>query len=285
MSMFDNLTIGFEDKGFNTADSFVDREKELPTKNVSIYDIDFNPLNDATDSEEDKIVHAEKIHEQGMVYAPLHVYLNKSHRHGSEKKYMLLGGHFRLDALLRNAKTYSNAQKNVPVIILPEPTDEVDEIEKILLLNESRALSDEDYKRKVELYLKVWNGLVEKGKKPQGIQKRKWIANRLGNRIGEHKVEGYIHDIEGYTRKPKEPTVEQLVTEANLNEVEVEDTLPSSEKEHRKMVIKNMSECLGRKVQLKNGFICIQYQDKEKGMDDFDSVVNCLNFDENGELM
>lgn len=285
MSVFDDLRVGFEDKGFNTADSFVDSEKDLTKKNVSIYDIDFNPLNDAQDSEEDKEIHAEKIHEQGMIYSPLNVYLNKSKRHGGTKKYMLLGGHFRLDALLRNAKKYPDTQKNVPVIVSKEPKDDTEEIEMILLLNESRHLDDDDYRRKVGLYLKVWNGLAEKGKKPEGIQKRKWIANRLGNRIGEHKVEGFIHDIEGYTRQPKAPTVEQMVTEANLNEVEKEDTLPSSEKEHRKMVVKNMSDTLGRKVELKNGFICIQYLDKKKGTDDFDSVINCLNFDENGELM
>lgn len=181
MASFEDLMIGFNDNGYNTVDSFVDRTKELPTKNVSIYEIDFNPLNDANDSEEDKIENAEKIHEQGMVYTPLHVYRNKSHRHGSDKKYMLLGGHFRLDALLRNAELYPDAQKMVPVIVLPDPANETKELEMILLLNEVRPLQDEDYKRKVELYLKVWNGKAEAGEKPKGIQKRKWIAQRLGN--------------------------------------------------------------------------------------------------------
>ena len=71
MASFEDLMIGFNDNGYNTVDSFVDRTKELPTKNVSIYEIDFNPLNDANDSEEDKIENAEKIHEQGMVYTPI----------------------------------------------------------------------------------------------------------------------------------------------------------------------------------------------------------------------
>ena len=71
MAGFEDLMIGFNDNGYNTVDSFVDRTKELPTKNVSIYEIDFNPLNDAKDSEEDKIENAEKIHEQGMVFTPL----------------------------------------------------------------------------------------------------------------------------------------------------------------------------------------------------------------------
>ena len=58
MASFEDLMIGFNDNGYNTVDSFVDRTKELPTKNVSIYEIDFNPLNDANDSEEDKIENA-----------------------------------------------------------------------------------------------------------------------------------------------------------------------------------------------------------------------------------
>ena len=53
MASFEDLIIGFNDNGYNTVDSFVDRTKELPTKNVSIYEIDFNPLNDANDSEEE----------------------------------------------------------------------------------------------------------------------------------------------------------------------------------------------------------------------------------------
>ena len=61
MASFEDLMIGFNDNGYNTVDSFVDRTKELPTKNVSIYEIDFNPLNDANDSEEDKIENAENV--------------------------------------------------------------------------------------------------------------------------------------------------------------------------------------------------------------------------------
>lgn len=291
MSNFTDLMVGFNDNGYNTVDSFVDRTKELPTKNVSIFEIDFNPLNDACDSEEDKVENAEKIHEQGMIYTPLHVYRNKSHRHNSEKKYMLLGGHFRLDALLRNAEKYSDAQKMVPVIVLPEPLNETDELEMILLLNEVRPLQDEDYKRKVELYLKVWNGKAEKGNKPKGIQKRKWIAQRLGNRIGEKKVEKFIHEIEGYERTRKDPTpeeiepsVEQLVIDANMSESVVEDSTPSAEKQERQRVIKNLKETMGRGVKIQNGWLCFQFEDKEKHMDDFYSILNCLGFDDNGEM-
>lgn len=267
MASFEDLMIGFNDNGYNTVDSFVDRTKELPTKNVSIYEIDFNPLNDANDSEEDKIENAEKIHEQGMVYTPLHVYRNKSHRHGSDKKYMLLGGHFRLDALLRNAELYPDAQKMVPVIVLPTPENETKELEMILLLNEVRPLSDEDIKRKVKMYLKVWNGKAEAGEKPKGIQKRKWIAQRIGIRIGEKAVEKIIHEIEGYQRVRKDP-----------NETEKDEI------EHRKRIVKNLKEIMGRSVKIEKGWLCFQFSDKSKKTDDFYSILNILGFDDNGEM-
>lgn len=291
MASFEELLIGFNDNGYNTVDSFVDRTKELPTKNVSIYEIDFNPLNDANDSEEDKVENAEKIHEQGMIYSPLNVYRNKSHRHNGEKKYMLLGGHFRLDALLRNAELYPDAQKMVPVVVLPEPENETKELEMILLLNEIRPLTDEDIKRKVELYLKVWNGKAEAGEKPKGIQKRKWIAQRLGGlRIGEKKVEKFIHEIEGYQRVRKDTNeiekdeIEQLVVDANMTEPVIEDTESSADKEDRKRIVKNLKETMGRSVKIEKGWLCFQFLDKSKKTDDFYSILNILGFDDNGEM-
>ena len=287
MTGFDDLLVGFNDNGYNTVDSFVDRTKELPTKNVSIYEIDFNPLNDANDSEEDKIENAEKIHEQGMIFSPLNVYRNSSNRHNGKKKYMLLGGHFRLDALLRNAEMYPDAQKMVPVVVLPEPENETKELEIILLLNEVRPLSDEDIKRKVKLYLKVWNGKAEAGEKPRGIQKRKWIAQRLGIRIGEHAVDKYIHEIEGYQRKRKvdqQSEIEQLIIDANMTEPVKEDNESSVDKEDRKRVVKNLKETMGRSVKIQNGWLCFQFSDKSKKTDDFYSILNILGFDDNGEM-
>lgn len=290
MASFEDLKIGFKDNGYNTVDSFVDRCKELPAKNVSIYEIDFNPLNDAHDSEEDKIENAEKIHEQGMIYSPLNVYRNKSHRHNGEKKYMLLGGHFRLDALLRNAELYPDAQKMVPVVVLPEPENETKELEMILLLNEVRPLSDEDIKRKVKMYLKVWNGKAEAGEKPKGIQKRKWIAQRIGIRIGEKAVEKIIHEIEGYQRVRKDPDeiekdeIEQLVVDANMTEPVIGDTESSADKEDRKRIVKNLKETMGRSVKIEKGWLCFQFSDKSKNTDDFYSILNILGFDDNGEM-
>ena len=266
MASFEDLMIGFNDNGYNTVDSFVDRTKELPTKNVSIYEIDFNPLNDANDSEEDKIENAEKIHEQGMVYTPLHVYRNKSHRHGSDKKYM------------------------VPVVVLPEPENETKELEMVLLLNEVRPLSDEDIKRKVKMYLKVWNGKAEAGEKPKGIQKRKWIAQRIGIRIGEKAVEKIIHEIEGYQRVRKDPDkieqdeIEQLVIGANMTEPVIEDNEQSADKEERKRIVKNLKETMGRSVKIEKGWLCFQFSDKSKKTDDFYSILNILGFDDNGEM-
>lgn len=276
MSILDELTIGFEDKGFNTADSFVDREKELPTKMVSIYDIDFNPLNDANDTEEDKIENAEKIHEQGMVYTPLHVYKNKDKRHGGKNKYMLLGGHFRLDALLRNAEKYDDSQKMIPVIIVPTPKDEIDEQELILLLNEVRPLGDDDYKRKVEMYLKVWHGKEEKGEKPKGIQKRKWIAQRLGNRIGEKKVEKFIHELEGYERSPRNDEIGDI----KLAD-EQEEIMTSADEEILKNIEKNLKESTGRKVKVSKK-CAITFYAQNDDMEDMLTILNDLGFTEEG---
>ena len=178
----------------------------------------------------------------------------------------------------------------VPVIVLPDPENETKELEMILLLNEVRPLQDEDYKRKVELYLKVWNGKAEAGEKPKGIQKRKWIAQRLGNRIGEKKVEKFIHEIEGYERVRKDPNeiekdeIEQLVIDANMTEPVIEDTESSADKEDRKRIVKNLKETMGRSVKIEKGWLCFQFSDKSKKTDDFYSILNILGFDDNGEM-
>lgn len=160
----------------------------------------------------------------------------------------------------------------------------------ILLLNEVRPLSDEDIKRKVKMYLKVWNGKAEAGEKPKGIQKRKWIAQRIGIRIGEKAVEKIIHEIEGYQRVRKDPNetekdeIEQLVIDANMTEPVIEDNEQSVDKENRKRIVKNLKETMGRSVKIEKGWLCFQFSDKSKKTDDFYSILNILGFDDNGEM-
>ncbi|WP_462246723.1 hypothetical protein [Faecalitalea cylindroides] len=60
--------------------------------------------------------------------------------------------------------------------------------------------------------------------------------------------------------------------------------MSSSEKEHRKEVLKNMSEWLGCKVKDNGTSICISYRDKKSNDDDnFYSILRLLGFDEEGE--
>lgn len=184
----------FKDDQFNSVTSFADQDKELPTKLVSIYDIEFNPLNDQGDTQEELEEFAEVLYEEKQIRSPLNVYRTI---HGT-KKYMLLGGDRRLHALLINAGKYDDAQKMVPVIIERKPIDEVEEELKILELNEHRSLTAEKEKKLVGRYLKIYRELEARGEKPRG-QVRKWIASKMN--IGEKKAEKYIHEIEGYQRK------------------------------------------------------------------------------------
>ena len=65
----------------------------------------------------------------------------------------------------------------------------------------------------------------------------------MGNRIGEKKVEKFIHEIEGYERVRKDPDeiekdeIEQLVIDANMTEPVIEDTESSADKEDRKRIV------------------------------------------------
>lgn len=261
-----DLLKGFETNEYNPADNFMDQSKDLPTRMVSIYDIEFNELNPILDSDEAIEEFADAIYEEGQIRSPLNVYRNQS---DSKKKYTLLGGHRRLKALLINAERYPEAQRMVPVVIEKRIEDKTEEKMKILELNEHRTLTPDQEKIVVSEYLNVYRSLESRGEKPKG-QIRKWIANHMN--IGEKKAEKYIHELEGYKRKKQEPKRE----EKNL--------LSSSEKEHRKEVLKNMSEWLGCKVKDNGTSICISYRDKKSNDDDnFYSILRLLGFDEEGE--
>ena len=57
----------FKDDQFNSVTSFADQDKELPTKLVSIYDIEFNPLNDQGDTQEELEEFAEVLYEEKQI--------------------------------------------------------------------------------------------------------------------------------------------------------------------------------------------------------------------------
>lgn len=57
----------FKDDQFNSGTSFADQDKELPTKLVSIYDIEFNPLNDQGDTQEELEEFAEVLYEEKQI--------------------------------------------------------------------------------------------------------------------------------------------------------------------------------------------------------------------------
>lgn len=258
MSIFIDMMEGYKNDSFNSSDAFLDQGKELPTKLVSIYDIEFNPLNDQGDTEEELQEFAEVIYEEGQIRSPLNVY--KTNVNG--KKYMLLGGDRRLHALLINADKYENSQTFVPVIIEKQPENEIEEELKILQLNEHRSLTPDKEKKLVSRYLRIYRSLEEKGNKPKG-QVRKWIASRMN--IGEKKAEKYIHELEGYTR----------------NVVKKEKTLISQEeKKKRRKITTEFSETLGRKVVDKGNGLFIEYQNT----DDFYTILDFFGIDKN-EIM
>ena len=271
-----DLLQGFDTNTYNPTDNFIDQSKELPTRMVSIYDIELNELNPLQDSEEAITEFADAIYEEGQIRSPLNVYRNKE---GSGKKYRLLGGHRRLRALLLNAERYGDAQKMVPVIIEKNSSDEIEEKMKILELNEHRSLTPEQEKIIVREYLNVYRQLESNGQKPKG-QVRKWIASRMN--IGEKKAEKYIHELEGYRRKRNEdPEGSDVGTNEENNS---ETVLQSAEKEHRKEIIKKISDYFGWKVKDNGSSICIKYKNN-KNEDGFYSVLNILGFNEDGEFI
>lgn len=277
MTKLHELSNDYSGEEFGTIDHFMDQSKDLPTRMVSIYDIEFNPLNDQGDSQEELEEFAEVLHEEGQIRSPLNVYRLSDN---PNFKYRLLGGDRRLHALLINAEKYEEAQRMVPVIIEKRPDNQIEEEQKILELNEHRTLTPEKQKRLVGRYLRIYRELEKAGKKPKG-QVRKWIAAKMN--IGEKKAEKYIHEIEGYKRKKIDDLVEE-VNAAGETQIE-EDVMPSAETEHRKNIIENMKEVLGRKVKINGTFLMIQYSEKKNDPnDDFYSVLNALGFDEEGMM-
>ena len=69
-----------------------------------------------------------------------------------------------------------------------------------------------------------------------------------------------------------------------MTESVIEDAESSSDKEERKRIVKNLKETMGRSVKIEKGWLCFQFADKSKNIDDFYSILNCLGFDENGEM-
>lgn len=275
MTKLQELSSDYAGDEFGTVDHFMDQDKDLPTRMVSIYDIEFNPLNDQGDTQEELEEFAAVLHEEGQIRSPLNVYRLSDN---PSFKYRLLGGDRRLHALLINAEKYEEAQRMVPVIIEKRPDNPIEEEQKILELNEHRSLTPEKQKRLVGRYLRIYRELEKEGKKPKG-QVRKWIATKMN--IGEKKAEKYIHEIEGYKRKK----IDDLVEEVNAaGEIKIEeDLMPSAETEHRKSIVENMKEVLGRKVKINGTFLMIQYSEKKNDPnDDFYSVLNALGFDEEG---
>ncbi len=274
MAKLNDLMTNYENHSFNPVESFLDQDKDLPTKLVSIYEIDFNPLNDQGDTEEELNDFADAIYEEGQIRSPLNVYKH----HGSDgKKYMLLGGDRRLHALLINAEKHGDAQRNVPIIIEKKPQNAIEEELKILELNEHRALTPEREKKLVGRYLRIYRTLESEGNKPSG-QVRKWIACRLN--IGEKKAEKYIHEIEGYTRKVKTNGTNEKSDEKHENQT----NLTSSDKDQLLTIQENLEKHMASKVKVnqKNGSITFY---GEKGVDVLDNVyalLSFLGFDENG---
>ena len=272
-----------DNEGYTPSDSFIDTDKELKTKMVSIYDIAFNPLNDQGDTPEELEDFAEVIYEEGLVRSPLNVY-KKLQSDG--KKYVLLGGDRRLHALLLNAKKYPDSQKMISIVIEPVPQDEVEEELKILELNEHRALTPEREKKLVKRYLRIFRSLEERGEKPKG-QVRKWIAARMN--IGEKKAEKYIHEIEGYQRVVNKPIIlktseepEEYYPEMENNRRKIDESTNSEpSRDYEKDYLSKISEALKyelkRKVCISNKFnLSIQCKNKE----DIYELLSLLGFDD-----
>lgn len=280
MSKFNDFANSYENHGFVPADAFLDQDKELPTRMVSIYEIAFNPLNAQGDTDDELNEFAEVIHEEGQIRSPLNVYRINGE---NGKKYMLLGGDRRLHALLINAEKYEDSQLNVPVIIEKKPESGIEEELKILELNEHRALTPEREKILVGRYLKIYRQMEKEGNKPSG-QVRKWIGSKMN--IGEHKAEKYIHEIEGYQRKPKNDEIAEK-REQQSKKDEKREELTSSDKDHLQTIQENMMKFLNDKVKInpKNGAITI-YPDKDYGIiEGVHTVISNLGFDTEGNSL
>ena len=256
-------------------DAFLDRDKDLPTTMVSIYDLDFNPYNHAGkyDTEEEIRAFAEEIRSDGQIKEPLVAYKD----FGGEKKYMLLSGHRRLNALLINAREYEDTQKTVPVVLVQKPQDLAEELHLLSLYNHHRAMDvDSHRKASIEMEYELFRELKAAGKKPEG-RPREWIAKRLG--IGEKRVQKFLNELEGREVNTVSTSSEE---ESAADEVQVDEdgtAISSNVKEWLKDVEKNMSEAIERPVKIsikKDGKVDLKFT--SSSISDFERLLFDLYF-------
>ncbi len=160
-------------------DSRVFKNAELKT--IDFEDIAFNPENHFPMSELMDL--QTSIKEKGLLNPPV-VY-----RSDDDGKYVLISGHRRLTAIEPLIDT-GVMPPEIKCLVIPEPTDEISEIESIFLANRNRPpLSEGDLKICVNQLIDTWH---KKPKEERKGRMRDYIASYLN--ISPRTLQKYINE-------------------------------------------------------------------------------------------
>lgn len=188
------------------------------------------------------------------------------------KKYTLLAGERRWKAITKNYED-GLGDGMYEVKIVRRPTDEIDELMRIVRNNAQRNKTKEVRAAEVKAMEVIWDGLVARGEKPEG-KKREWIGANIG--LSPRRVQEYMTGEESDIGDQEENTEEGGNTATRRRK---QEELSSADAEYLRNLQKNLSESTGRKVKISKSLGITFYPN---GFDDISTVLMDLGFTEDG---
>lgn len=159
------------------------------------------------------------------------------------------------------------------VKVVRRPTDEIDELMRIVRNNAQRNKTKEVRAAEVKAMEVIWDGLVARGEKPEG-KKREWIGANIG--LSPRRVQEYMTGEESDIGDQEENTEEGGNTATRRRK---QEELSSADAEYLRNLQKNLSESTGRKVKISKSLGITFYPN---GFDDISTVLMDLGFTEDG---
>lgn len=240
-------------------DSRVFKNAELKT--IDFEDIAFNPENHFPMSELMDL--QASIKEKGLLNPPI-VYWS------DDGKYVLISGHRRLTAIEPLIDT-GVMPPEIKCLVIPEPADEISEIESIFLANRNRPpLSEADLKICVSQLIGVWH---KKPKEERKGRMRDYIASYLN--ISPRSLQKYINEY----NQSEENEMNQTNDEGTLHKTQKKvlsslkkiSVLPSQIEETGIDLHKEHIMYDGRTVSLNDSLVVIQ-----KLADEIIKLLDCM---------
>lgn len=188
------------------------------------------------------------------------------------KKYTLLAGERRWKAITKNYED-GLGDGMYEVKVVRRPTDEIDELMRIVRNNAQRNKTKEVRAAEVKAMEVIWDGLVARGEKPEG-KKREWIGANIG--LSPRRVQEYMTGEESDIGDQEENTEEGGNTATRRRK---QEELSSADAEYLRNLQKNLSESTGRKVKISKSLGITFYPN---GFDDISTVLMDLGFTEDG---